>query len=245
MRTTVTFNGYAITDDYYVSDLRTALLPAEIGSKTVPGMDGAKFTGSTIAAKDITLTITAKGSTLAARQTAARALAAALAVSEPKPLAFSVDGGKYYLAIPTSTGDARNFYNHTSFDVTFRCLDPVMYGETKAVTLSNSTAKSVDIGGTYPTQPIITSSNCYGQSSSNGYIKITNETTGEFVQVPCANADTHTLEVDCAKRYAKVDSATVGPTLESDWLSFAPGTISLKRALGYGTYTITYQERWL
>lgn len=244
-RTTVTFNGYDLTANYHVANLKVSLLPREILSTQVPGMDGAHFSGVTLSPKDITLTLTCKASTMTARETSARTLAGVLNVSEPKALSISVEDGRYWLAIPTSDSDAIYYANHTSFDVTFRALDPVMYGATKTVTLSNSTAQSVTIGGTYPTQPTITSSNCYGASSSNKYIKVSNETTSEYIQIPCEYSGTHSLEVDCAKRYAKVDGSTVGITMDSDWLSFTPGTIALKRALGSGTFTLTYQERWL
>lgn len=245
-RTTVTFDGHDLTANYHVSNLRVALLPRDISSVNIPGMDGARFTGAQLAAKDITLTLTAMGSTLAARQTAARTLASYLAVDEPKPLAISVDGGLYYMAIPTSESEASIYRNATRFDVIFRALDPVMYGEEKTVSLTNSSNKTFDVGGTYQTMPAITSSDAKGRSSSAQYVQINDAISGEYIRVPVPYGDdTHTVTIDCAKRTASVDGATVGIDLSSDWLTLKPGSNTLRRIYGSGTFAVTYRERWL
>lgn len=244
-RTTVTFNGHDLTASYHVSNMRVSLLPREVSSVTVPGMDGAMYAGSRLQAKDITLTLTAMGTSLAERQEAARTLAGILAVKEPKPLAISVDGGLYYLAIPTSDTERTIYRNATSFEVTFRALDPVMYGIEKTITLSSSTAKTVTIGGTYPTYPVIESGNARGASSSNKYVRITNTSTGEYMDIPVSSSGTHTVVADCQERSCKVDGATAAITLLSDWMVLNPGTVTLQRTSGSGTFTITYKERWL
>lgn len=244
-RTVVTFNGTVLTNNYHVSDMQVALLPREIASVDVPGMDGSHFTGQTLSAKDITLTLTSMGRSIAARQQAARALAAILAVDEPKPLSISIDGGLYYMAIPTSDSVAEIYRNATRFDVTFRALDPVMYGTEHTESLTNSTDKTLTIPGTYPALPIIEAESTHGASSSNQYVRITNNTTGEYVEVPCAYSGTHTVVVDCAKRSAKVDGAEVGITPQSDWIALNPGQVSLQRTYGTGTFNVTYKERWL
>ena len=245
-RTTVTFNGTDLTTNYHVSNIREKLLPREISAVEVPGMDGEQFAGTRLNAKELTLTLTAISKTLAGRRSAARSLAAILAVDKPKALSISADSGLYYLAIPTAQVDTSQFRNAARFDVTFRLLDPVMYGDEKTVNLTNSSNKTFTVGGTYPTYPVFTSSDAEGRSSSGQYIQINDAISGETLKLPVPyGEDTHTVTIDCANRTATVDNVVTAIDLSSDWLTLKPGSNTLRRIYGTGTFTVTWRERWL
>lgn len=246
-RTTVTFNGTNLTASYKVSGLEEALLPRTINQAEVPGRDGAVFTGVRLMPKTINLQISVVSRDIATRRTSARALAAMLAVSEPKELRFSIDGSElYYLAIPHSADAGTIWHNATVFNVAFECLDPVAYGEAHTYNIVGGTPT---IGGSYPTCPMFDLTGMRGSTTvlSSGGIKIAETTTGKYIIVPVPTTGTHTVSIDCERRVAKVDGSVVCLTLDSDWLYFEPGQ-SPRFSFSYGAYNsakYTYRDRWL
>ena len=246
-RTVVTFNGVTLTNSFKVSDLRNALLPRNIKTAEVAGRDGTLFTGVTLAPRSIGLTLTVIDQSMAGRQAAARTLASALAVSEPKPLSLSVDGGLYYMAIPVAEADGAQFVNAVRYEVIFECPDPVAYGEEKTVVVPSGGSKTIAVGGTYPTKPLVTTQlTCSADDqywmlsdSADGYLSYAMDYTGTTV--------THDLAADCEKRILTLDSNAVLLAPSADWLELTPGAHTLTLSGSYGTHdtTIKYRERWL
>ena len=249
MRTKVYFDGHELTRDYYVSDLKTSLLPRRIGTQEVPGRDGTVFTGSTLGERSIKLTLTVHNMDMGRRQAASRALASILAVDEPKPLAISIDDGLYYMAIPKSDGDATRWLNSTSFDVEFACPDPVAYGEEKVVTVPNTGTKSVTftVGGTYPTQPTVAANIVSADEGDDWRLALEDGTYLYYEPVYSGAVYTESLVADCAKRTLKLDGNTRLLIPSADWLIFEPGehTLTLSGDAVGGAATVTYRERWL
>lgn len=245
-RPTVTFNGYDLTAYYVVSDLRNSLLPRAIEATEVPGMDGSIFTSVRLSSRTITLTLTAKGATPAARQTAARTLAEKLAVSEPKPLSISIDGGIYYMAVPISEDDGERYVNATSFEVAFECPDPVAYGELKTLTVPAGGSLTFTVGGTYPAKP--TASLSVTPTASNRLWKLALE-DGTYLAytIPGTGTTARAIAADCAARTLKVDNVVNMLAADADWLVLAPGshTLTNQGNATAGATTVTYRERWL
>lgn len=241
-RTVVTFNGTDLTALYAVSDLRTSLLPRDVSTESVSGRDGEVFTGIRHATRTITLTLTVRDRSITARQMAARILAATLAVNEPKPLSISIDSGLYYLAIPSSDGDATRHYTMTQFEVTFLCADPIAYGETKAFEILNGGSKTFTVGGTYPTKPVIAGASVTRNSSLGGW-KMTLDST-DYVFVPIGSDLARSLSIDCEKRVVRLAGVVVVLSPDSDWFVLEPGEHTLAMT-GGGDVTVTYKERWV
>lgn len=241
-RTVVTFNGVDLTALYAVSDLRTSLLPRDISTESVSGRDGEAFTGVRHDTRTITLTLTVRDRSITARQAAARVLAATLAVDEPKPLSISIDSGLYYLAIPSSDGDASRYYNATQFDVTFLCVDPIAYGEEVSVYVGSGGSKTFTVGGTYPTKPVIVGTSIQRNASIGGW-KLTLDST-EYVFVPISSATARSLSIDCEKRVVLLAGVVTVLSPDSDWLVIEPGEHTLAMT-GTGGVTVTYRERWV
>lgn len=241
-RTRVMFNGFELTRDYYVSDLRTSLLPRTIGTQDVPSRDGVLFTGARLAQRSIALTLTIVSKSIERRQAAARYLASLLAVNEPKPLQISIDDGLYYMAIPQSSDDATRWVNATSFDVVFECPDPVAYGIERVVTVPSGGSVTFEVGGTYPTMPFVSAS--AAANGSGGSWRITKE-DGSYIMATIPNGiNTAPVVADCSARTLKVNGSTAMLVPQADWLVLEPGEHTLTMT-GTGAATVTFNERWL
>lgn len=243
MRTTVTFDGFELTAAYRVSDLRTSLLPQSLGSVDVPGRDGSLYTGSRLSSRTITLTLTTMAKSVEERQDAARELAAALAVDEPKPLAISIDGGLYWLAMPTSTADGERFLNATRFEVEFTAFDPVMYGVERTVTVPSGGSVSFLVGGTYPTMPVVSAPSAKNDSATGNWQLWLDDTDHLVATIP-AGVSTAPVVADCAARTLRVNDSLALLVPSADWLVLTPGEHELEM-VGTGAATVTYVERWL
>lgn len=236
-RTMVTFDGVDLTADYVASNLRESLLPRTLSTVKVPGRDGSLYTGSQLSQRTIAMTLTARAGTPAGRQAAARALAAALDVDGPRPLAIGHDGGLYWLAVPSSPSTAKRYLGATSFEVEFTALDPVMYGEHRSVTVPSGSSLTFTVGGSYPTMPTVRAS----ASPSGGVWRLMLE-DGSYLSV--ALAGTRAIVCDCAKRILTV-AGDVWPLVpDADWLVLAPGQHTLTMT-GTGAATVEWDERWL
>lgn len=242
-RTVVTFNGHVLTQNYYVSDLRTSLLPRNIETLDVPGRNGSLFAGVTHAQRTITLRLTAVSKSITARQAAARALAAILAVDEPKPLQISIDDGLYYMAIPQSSDDATRWANATQFEVTFECPDPVAYGQERTVTVPSGGSVTFTVGGTYPTMPTISASAAKNNSGIGGWRVRLEDGSYIFATIPSGVTSAPVI-ADCEARTLKVNGNTALLVPAADWLVLEPGEHTLTMT-GTGAATVTFNERWL
>lgn len=241
-RTRVTFNGVNLTDLYHVSNLRNSLLPREVSSVTVPGMDGALLTGSRLTTRTITLTLTVKGSGIAERQRAARMLAQALAVAEPAPLELSIDGGLHYLAMPTSVGDGARYSNALRFEVRFECLDPTLHGTRERWSLTSGGSAKVIVGGTHPTMPLVEVTGA--RNGSNGVWKLTLDGGDYIVATIPTGVTSAPIVADCENRVLRVNGTVRLLQPEADWLVLEPGEHTLAME-GSGTGTVSFEERWL
>lgn len=243
-RTVVTFNGTTLTDLYDVSDLRTTLLHRTLGSVDVPGRDGAVFTGAKLAARKITLTFTVKDQDIAARQAASRALAATLAVDSPKPLSLSIDDGLYYLAIPTSDGDASRFVGATQFDVSFMAYDPVMYGDQVSFYVYVGNSHTWTVNGTYPTLPLIRCPRGVPEWADNPIWQITLDGSQTITVDITGYRQYANIVIDCQNRILTVDGNAKMLPATCDWFSFEPGQHTLSVSGGEAGI-VSYRERWL
>lgn len=241
-RTTVTFDGFDLTSFYIVSDLRIPLLPRSPSFVEVPGMDGALFTGVRNARRTITMTLTVRADDAEGREEAARALAAALAVSEPKPLAIDDDDGRYYLVLPVSNSDGTRYRHHASFDVSFEAYDPVAYGAERAVTVPSGGLATFLVGGTYPTMPRVKVP--AAQNGQGGWWKLVLDEDRYLIAKVPDGVGSASLDFDCSNRVLMVQGQTTLLELDADWLVLEPGIHTLAMT-GSGAAIVSYAERWL
>lgn len=239
MRTKVLFDGHDLTELYAVSDLRRSLLPRELGSEDVPGMDGALFTGARLGVRTTTLTLTARAKDMGRRQQLARQLAEILNVSEPRPLQVSIDDGLWLMAVPSSGTDATRWLNATSFEVEFVSHDPLMRGDERTVTVPSGGSVTFTVGGSAPTMPLVAAP-AARDGSGGAWILTLDGGMYLAASVPSAAA----LEADCEGRTLTVNGETALLRPDADWLVLEPGMHTLAMT-GTGAASVTFTERWV
>ena len=268
-RTTVTFNGVDLTSLYVVSGWHAPLLTRKLDTVDISGLDGQRFLGANLSPKKVTLRLTVKGTTLAAREEAARTLAATLNVDGLKPLTASFMGDLYYLAIPTSDADLTRFVNADTFEVSFHVPDPVAYGQTKTVSgiqLASGTNHRIDVGGNYPTLPTVKLAVTRAQTTGDSYVQFRMNHYGssnslqsydfcavDFADLVSGTATTSgTIYIYSAeRRYVYVGSIRENMLpLVSDWPTLVAGRNQFNITSGSivnlsGTAEVTFTERWV
>lgn len=242
MRTRVTFDGHDLTALARVSDLRTSVLARDVRCEDVPGRDGSVYTGATLRARTITLTLTLVGAGMEQRRERARELAAILNVAEPRPLSISVDGGRYYMAVPSTDDVARIRPAADSFDVEFTVPDPVARGEQRTVTVPSGGSVTFDVGGTYPTRPRVSAA--AAANGSGGFWRLRLEDGSYLLATIPGNVSTAPVAADCEARTLRVNNFVALLVPEADWLVLQPGSHTLEMT-GTGAATVTFEERWL
>lgn len=246
-RTYVMFNGVTLTDLFYVSELEESLLPREVGTVEVPGMDGALFTGVKLSQRSINLRLTVKDESMEGVRSAARLLASILATRELAPLSMSIDDGIYYMAIPTAQNPGDIFRNAVRHDIEFVAPDPVAYGKLRTVTVPAGGSVTFTVGGSYPTMPVV-KCDC-SASGSDQLWRLSLEDGTYLAYSPAYDGAiaSESLVVDCPARTLKVNGATKMLTSEALWLELTPGThtLALDGSVSSGDATVTFRERWL
>ena len=241
-RTHGMFNGFELSRHFIVSDLRNALLPRTIDTVDVPGRDGSLFTGARLQPRSISLKLTVRDKTIAGMQAAARTLAAILAVDEPAPLMMSVDGGLYYMAIPNGSAEGMRYRNAIVYDVEFVVPDPVAYGIERTVTVPSGGSVTFEVGGTYPTMPLVSAS--AAANGSGGFWRVRLDDDDYLIATIPNGVSTAPVVADCGARTLKVNGNVALLQPNADWLVFSPGQHTLVMT-GSGAATVTYAERWL
>lgn len=242
MRTQVWFDGTELTQMAVVSGWDTQLLPRESSAVTVPGMDGAIFTGARLAERQVTVRMALVGHGAAQRRAEARDIAAALMTERPARLSASVDGGLYYMAVATSTPDMTRMVGGLAFDVTFTCPDPVAYGEARTVTVPSGGSVTFTVGGSYPTMPTVSAP--AAANGAGGFWQLALEDGTHLDATIPEGLATAAVTADCQGRVLTVngDVALLQPA--ADWLRLEPGMHTLTMA-GTGAATVAFDERWL
>lgn len=242
MSTQVYFNGVNLLQDFLITNvdrpfpMRTALL------QEVPGRDGSVFQRADYGPLEIVMTLNTVGGTKAQRREAMHNLTALLNVTEPKPLRFTDDPeGLYYLAIPSENAARKQYFTAESMTVKFVVPDPVMYGASQTETMTSGT-KAIEVDGTYPAAPVISSTNAVRDSTSHVWGVAMED--GSYIHVSLPDGNAHSVEINTLTRVTKVDGVVTLPTLQSNWIRFEPGSHTLTR-VGTGTVNIAYVERWL
>lgn len=241
-RTQVIFNGFDLTRHYHVSNLGVSLLPRSIKTVEVPGRDGVLCMGATTAARTITMTLTVMAKAIEDRQAASRMLAAILDVDEPKPLALSIDNGLYYMAIPNADAEGNRYRNATSFEVSFLVPDAAAYGAEKTVTVPSGGSVTFEVGGTYPTMPVVSAPSA--KNGSGGYWRLRMEDGSYLLATIPSGVSTAPVIADCERRTLSVNGSTALLVPDADWLVFEPGEHTIEMT-GTGAATVTFCERWL
>ena len=241
MTTSVKFNGVELTTDYLCVEVVRPYPTLKLDTVTVPGRDGSILTGAQYSPIEINMELVATGGTHATRRELLRSLMSMLNVTEPKPLEFGDDGGKYYMAIPANNGKPETWTNADAVQLSFYIPDPVMYSGSARATAEYDNGK-YSILGTYQTGLYIVATNA--QAGASGYWGLRLDDS-DVIKVPMISG-THSVVIDCDARVITVDDAPVLPTIDSDWFMCEPGARKIENHLGSNSsLSVAYWPRWL
>ena len=242
MSDTINFNGHDLSSLVMCRPHKPIMAPVNIASQAVGGRHGKQFRRALLDAYDIPVEIWVRSEDRADVAQIRHTLAEYLWSEAPAPLYLPDDPDLYHLAIvrgDTDLGAITSELPKTT--IKFHVLDPIAFGEEKQESLT-STAKSITVGGSWPSYPIITS------TLSGGTWKLTNNTTTEFVEVNAKSygatpASGATLICDMEKEQVTINGSTAGVAMTSDFFSIK-GTVSLL-VTGASATTMKWRERWL
>jgi len=206
----------------------------------VPGRNGAVFGGTKAQPMDVSMRLWTLAETREQRQQDVRTLAAWLAVDGPRPLYLGDEGGLWRMAIPAGNMDVSAYLNAESIPVTFRCLDPVLYGDRAGVEVPSGGSVTFLVGGTAPTFPTVTASSAH-EDGTAGYWRLWLDEQTHL------DADTGASSVpvsaDCERRVLTVNGDVQMLNPFADWLRLTPGTHTI-RMVGTGAASVQWVERW-
>lgn len=234
------YGGVELTESHIGRMVSRSMPVPNLGTEQVPGRDGYVPTGGELLPGSVTFRLVAKGGEQE-RRAFAREIAPLVMSREPKRLEFASDGGLWCMAVPVSA-DFREYVASGVVDVEMRPIDAAMYGEERTVTVPSGGSASFVVGGTYPTQP---KASANAVRSPNSLVWGLRLDGGAFVHVATGNSSARAVAIDCAARTCTVAGAQTIPTLDSDWLSMAPGEHVLAMDNGTGAATVSFVERWL
>lgn len=230
------YDGADLRDYFHVGFDRALLPPVEVSTVEVSGRDGALFQRTRLMPLEITAFLRWKKAKASAVPDLRRLAASLLYRDEPRPLVLPDEPDKHYLAVVSGHTALDSLGKNGKAYVTFMCPDPVAFGQTR--TCAMATQAEGHVGGTYRTAPTFA---C--RPARGSYYKVTNEATGEFVQVNASFTGDQSLVIDCARQQTTLNGVNYPVTFASDYFSFEPGPFSVRASSG--TAEMSWTERWL
>lgn len=240
------FNGTDFDLWMRTSATRRLLPPVEADAREVPGRNGSAFASSRLGNLEIEVFARLDLGAYTAAQLAAarRAVGAALFAEAPAPLYLDEDPDVYYMAVLTNTSDLSSLWKNGSCTLEFTAYDPVAYGAQRTATVPSGGSVNIDVGGTYPTRPVFSTTNASRGDDNLWGVKLDD---GPHLRTVLPTANTKTVVFDCEARSCAVGAARTPklPTIDSDWLELAPGQHTVANDAGTGGCTVAWRERWL
>lgn len=233
----VIFNGHAISDYFVINDVyRPLRATPRLSTKQVEGRDGTVLLGVCAGDYNPRVKITAMDVTDERLRRTIHELAGWLDVSEPAPLQFSDEPDMYRMAVPQTQGDLDKLSTKDAqVEITFMCPDPWIFGKSYEFDSSSGSCE-FEIFGNKETDVYIYS------SAASGNFSLMDE-TGNTARVAVGDV-AKTLAIDSANSTVLVNGSAQMLSLDSDWITLAPGKHSLTRTAGSGEYRVSYTERW-
>lgn len=149
------FNNFTVSQLFRIKEVEIETLPSvDVTSKKVPSRHGTIFQGATIGERQITVSIYVlreyehqfdeEGIPRSSEfQNYVRSIVHYLQTDEPKPLIFSDEPDRYYMAICTGI-DIKRLFQVGEGTITFICNDPYLYAtDEKEIVFDNPTGKYI------------------------------------------------------------------------------------------------------
>lgn len=233
------FNGYDFSPYLRCNPTRSVLPPVNVKTTETPNGNGEIFDTSTLESLSIPVSARLCYRGNERPMEVRRRLAAMLYCNSPAKLVLDDDPTRYYMAILSGESPLDSLWRTGKAELTFICPDPIAYGAN--INFEMRITIGISVGGTYESHPIITAI----PAANTSYWRITENTSGDYVQINHSFDGTQALVIDCANQSATIDgeSTDVDVVLASNFFALRPGRTTLKTSSG--TATIEYIERWL
>lgn len=236
------FNGVDLEQVFEVASVEVQATPTVSVEERPLSGDGAALVGRRLEPLDIAVTVRIATDSIDPRdiQETFAVAVAGLHTEEPQPLYLTTD--RYRMAILSGETPLEFATYSAQCTLTFRCLDPVAYGDLRTLTVPSGGSLSFEVGGTYPAKPVVTASAVRSSSSLVWGLLLDN---ADYLRVETGSPSARQVVADCENRILTVAGSVTLPTLTSDWLSFEPGSHVLRNDQGTGAAAIEFRERWL
>lgn len=232
----VSFNGVDLSPWLLVTDVGRSIAPGlDVTRVEVPGADGCLISSARLSPLEVTVTACITRKAMADVSEARRALAAALSTRTPAPLRLPDEVETYLMAVYEGGARPDRLMQCPDVQLTFLCPDPVAFGQRHAEEVA--TAGTLRPGGTYRTYPTV---RC--RPPKGGSWRVTNVTTGEFVDVQADFSGEQEVVLDMGAQRCTVNGADWPVGIASDY--FALDGETEVRVSG-GTATFEWDERWI
>lgn len=238
----IIFNGHDLSNIVMCRMERPIMPPVEVMHETIGGRHGELFKGVRMQAYVQPVTVWLRTQDRRRVAEVRHKLAAMLWCDKPCPLYLPDDPTRYHLAVvsgDTNLGEITDELPSTT--ISFYVCDPIAYGNRRSEHLTTETV-TIDAGGTFKSSPIIRS------KTGGGTWRITNVTTGAFVEVSAATVGTNILSgsqlvCDMGLERLTINGHDVGVSVSSEFFTL-DGRVALRVSGGTET-TIDWIERWI
>lgn len=234
----IAYDGVTLSDYFIIRGVDMPMLPTiETTSLNIDGKPGAWFTSRQIGTRDIILRLAILADSKNRVDIMDEWLRFSHLITKGEEKQLDLGNGYYVNAVMTGTSNITRNMRWSTVDVTFRCFDPFIYGDTHVEQLSAGD-NDVYIQGDYPAFPV------YTINGAEESFTLKNNDTGKVVTVHGLASDTK-LTIDMAKYRCTVRDRYYQPAdpSVSDFWPLEPGANSINLSSGYGE--LVYTERYL
>ena len=218
---------------------------ARADTTDVPGRDGTLLREITYESRTITLECRAFEHKWEDFETLRDVLVSKLMTHGEMRLIVRTHPDEYYMAYlnSISEGDRIGGTGIGYFELEFVASSPWRYGDIRSVTVPSGGSASFLVNGNLPATASVVANSAVRSNGSTVWGVRFDE--GDFVHIATGSASSRKVEIDGAKRTAKIAGATSMITLDSNWPILSPGAHVVRMDEGTGAATLTWQERSL
>lgn len=229
------FNGVNLSEYFKIRDIRKSLLPRITNVlKEIPGKAGSRYLKDKLQPLIISIDIEIKDkSKLEDKMNYIKTF---LYTKDLKRLRIL---DKYYFAKLDGSTDLEKILYYRNTTLNFLCPDPIAYGETKTIDITNS--PTILNEGTHETTGTITVEITEDVSNLN----VTLQNTGEFIYLEHDFVVGDLILIDLEEEIAYKNGYSIMQDcyLESDFFKIPTGELTI--TVSNGNATLEFIERWL
>lgn len=232
----VIYDGINLADHFIVRSIEMPLLP-EIDASTlrIDGKAGEWFSKRQIGTRDVVIGLGVLNDTKDRKEILDTWWQLSELISKDKECKLELGTGRYVNAILVGDTDIKTNGKWSTVEVTFRCFDPYVYGDTHTETLKAGN-NTIYVKGKCQTYPVISLT---GASTTT----LTDTLTGDKVRVESLTSS-QTLVINMAEYRCTVNGNYKAADISvTDFWPLRPGENTLNVSSGSGS--LTYQEVYL